>query len=72
MITVDVLFLFLPTPSLLSPSTDAGWYLLLITDARSIGRLPNTKSDVFCIERVVLVPLSVEKSIDEIKMEVSK
>ncbi|XP_019856838.1 PREDICTED: phosphatidylinositide phosphatase SAC2-like [Amphimedon queenslandica] len=49
--------------------SNTGWYLLIITEAKSIGRLPNTDSDVFCIERVALISLSAEKSIDEIKME---
>lgn len=50
---------------------DSDWYLLIIKEAKVIGYLPPLGGAVYCIERVLLIPLSVEKSIDEIKIEVS-
>ena len=49
---------------------DSEWNLLVITQARQIGRLPPSGGMVYCIEKVSMISLSVEKTIDEIRMEV--
>ena len=50
--------------------TDSEWKLLVITQARRIGRLPPSGGMVYCIEKVSMITLSVEKTVDEINMEV--
>jgi hypothetical protein len=49
---------------------DSDCYLLFIKDVRIVGYLPPSGSSVLCIDSIVLIPLSVEKSIAEIRIEV--
>ena len=49
--------------------SDGEWKLLLITEARSVGELPHGGT-VYCIERVAIVPLSTDPSMDVFGMEV--
>ena len=54
-------------PSLFS---DSDWHLLLIDEVRRVGSLPPTGGVVYCIEKVSLFPLSLNKTSVELNIEV--
>lgn len=51
-------------------AVDSDWHLLLIDDVREVGTLPPSEGVVYCIEKVSLVPLTLEKSPTELNIEV--
>ena len=51
--------------------SDSDWHLLLIDEVRRVGSLPPTGGVVYCIEKVSLVPLSINKSLVELNIEVN-
>lgn len=48
---------------------DSEWNILLIEKAKKIGNLPPSNSIIYCIEKVLLVPLTMKKSVEELKIE---
>ena len=54
----------------LFPLADAEWHLLLIDEVRKVGTLPPTEGVVYCIEKVSLLPLALEKLTIEPNIEV--
>lgn len=44
--------------------------LLLINQVKEVGKIPPTSGLVYCIERITIVPLSLDKTSDEIRIEV--
>ena len=50
--------------------TDGEWKLLLITQAYCVGNLPQG-GNVYCIDRIAIIPLTIDPSSEMIGIEVS-